>query len=304
MRLFLTGASGYIGGTVANELMRAGHRVTGLVRSPERAEQVRAFGIEPVVGTLADLDLLAGEARRADAVIHTANADDRASVEAMIGALRGTGKRFVQTSGSGIVADKAGGRATDRVYEDDTPVVPVPERASRVALNDFVLAAARDGVASAVIAPPMIYGRGTGVNPDSAQVPRLFAVARKRGAACCVGPGENAWSNVHVEDLADLYRLVLERAPAGAFYYAENGENAIRDLCAAISRTLGFGGRVESLSIEDANAEFGAMPTALSYGANSRVRAARARRELGWSPSRPTLIDEIERGCYAGTRIP
>jgi nucleoside-diphosphate-sugar epimerase len=221
MKVFIVGASGYIGGSVATALLAAGHEVAGLVRSDERAEAVRARGIEPVRGSLADAEVLAREARRADAVIHAANADDRPSVEAILGALRGTGKRFIHTSGSGIVADRAGGQATDRVYDEDTAVVPLPERAARVALNAAIRAAAADGIATAVIAPPMIYGRGTGAHADSIQVPKLIEVARRHGAACCVGPGANAWSNVHVEDLADCYRRALERAPAGAFYYAE-----------------------------------------------------------------------------------
>jgi nucleoside-diphosphate-sugar epimerase len=302
MKVFIVGASGYIGGSIATSLLAAGHEVAGLVRSDERAAAVRARGIEPVRGTLADVDVLAREARRAGAVIHAANADDRASVEAILAALRGTGKRFIHTSGSGIVADRAGGNATDRVYDEDTPVTPLPERAARAALNAAIRAAAAEGIVPVVIAPPMIYGLGTGVHADSIQIPKLIAVARKRGEACCVGPGANAWSNVHVEDLADCYRLALERAPAGAFYYAENGENTLRELGEAIARAQGLDGRTRSLSIDEAYAEFGQAATDLSFGSNSRVRALRARRELGWAPSRASLLHEIERGCYASAR--
>src|SRR5512140_2070764 len=175
MNVFLLGAAGYIGGSIATALRGAGHSVRGLVRSEERAAQVRARGIEPVLGTLADAKLIARSARAADAVIHAANADDRPSVEAILAALAGTGKAFIHTSGSGIVADAAGGEPTDRIYDDDTPVAPLPARAPRVALNADVLAAAATGVRSAVIAPPMIYGRGTGVHADSIQVPKLIA---------------------------------------------------------------------------------------------------------------------------------
>lgn len=292
MRIFVVGAAGYIGGSVAQALGAAGHAVTGLVRGTARVEALRARGVTPVVGTLADADLLAQCARAAEAVVHAADADDRASVEGLLAALRGSGKAFVHTSGAGFVADGAGGEPTDRVYDEDDAVAPLPERRARVALNEAIRAAAATGVRTVVIAPPMVYGRGTGLEPDSAQVPKLFAVARARGVACCVGRGRNAWSNVHVEDLADLYVRAVERAPAGAFYYAENGERALRDVAAAIGRRLGLGERVDELAPAEAEAVFGAMPARLSYGANCRVRARRARTELGWAPSRPSL-DEV-----------
>ena len=300
MRIFLTGASGYIGGAVAAALLAAGHRVAGLVRSEERAGQVRAFGIEPVLGTLSDAAVLAQAARAADAVIHAANADDRGSAEALLAALEGSGKTFIQTSGSGIVADAAGGAATTAVYEDDTPVHPLPARAARVALNATVTGAAARGVRAIVIAPTMIYGRGTGLNPNSIQVPRMVAAAKKSGAGRYVGAGENVWSNVHVEDLTDLYLKALAAAPAGAFYYAENGESSMREIAVAISRRLGFDGRTAPMTLAEAVAEYGEPMTLYSLGSNSRVRAVRARRELGWAPRRPSLLDEIARGSGVG----
>jgi nucleoside-diphosphate-sugar epimerase len=302
MNVFVTGASGYIGGTVAAALQAAGHRVIGLVRSDERANEVKRRGIEPVVGTLVDTALLARLAREADAVVHAANADDRGSAEAMLAALAGSGKAFVQTSGSGIVADCAGGEPTQAVYEDDTPVRPLPLRVARVALNEFIRAAAGNDVRTIIIAPPMIYGEGRGANPNSIQVPRLIEAAKKYGVGRYVGRGGNVWSNVHVDDLADLYLRALDRAPAGAFYYAENGENALRDIACAISRMLGFGGRAESMSLPDAIAEFGEVGATYSFGSNSRVRARRARAELGWSPSAPSLLEEIEHGAYRKAR--
>lgn len=299
MKVFVTGSSGYIGGSVAAALLEAGHSVSGLVRSGERAAQVRARGIEPVLGSLTDAELLAQAAREADAVINAANSDDRGAVEALLPALSGSGKCLIHTSGSSIVGDMSAGRRGDKVYEDDTPLQPLPGKAARVAIDRVVLDSAKDGVRAVVICPTMIYGRGHGAHPDSIQVPRLIALARKYGVPRHVGPGENIWSNVHIDDLVSLYLLALEKAPAGAFYYAENGENSYRELAEAIGRMLGMGRRTLPMPIDEAVAELGESGAQFSFGSNSRVRAARARRELGWSPDGRTLIEEIERGCYA-----
>lgn len=301
MKILLTGASGFVGGTVAHALRVAGHQVTGLVRTEERARQVGALGIEPALGDMNDAARLGQLAAAADAVINAADADHRPGVEAILAALKGTGKAFLHTSGSGIVADCAGGEVNATVYEDDTPVHPLPARVARVALNHDILAAAADGVRAIVIAPPMIYGRGRGVNPNSIQVPRMIGVARKHGVAKYVGRGANVWSNVHVEDLADLYVAALDRGAAGAFMYAENGECSMLRICESISRMLGYGGTTASMTVAEAIAEYGEGPTLYSFGSNSRVRAIRARRELGWAPSRAALLDDIERGSYASS---
>ena len=299
MKVFVTGASGYIGGSVAAALISAGHTVKGLVRSEQRAKEVRALGIEPVLGTLSDTKLLAAMAREADAVINAANSDDRGAVEAMLRALAGSQKLFIHTSGSSIVGDMAAGERGDKVYADDTPVRPLPGKAARVAIDQLVLGAAKDGVRAVVICPTMIYGRGRGAHQESIQVPRLIALAKQYGVARHVGRGENVWSNVHIDDLVSLYLLALEKAPAGAFYYAENGENAYAELAAAISRMLGFGARTQPMPIDEAVAELGEAGAHFSFGSNSRVRAMRARRELGWAPKGRALLDEIERGTYA-----
>jgi len=293
MRIFVTGASGYIGGSVAAALRGAGHRIVGLYRSPHKAQQAQALGIEAASGALEDGALLARLARDADAVIHAADADHRAAVESILDALAGSGKPFIHTSGSSIVGDQAWGEASGKIYDDETPFTPGPGRAARVAVNQRVLAAARDEVRAAVVSPSLIYGPGRGAHRESIQVPRLAALARKSGIARHVGRGENLWSNVHIDDLVDLYLRVLEKAPAGASYYAANGECSMRRLCEAISRALGWDGRTQGMSKDEAIAEFGAGPAAYTYGSNSRVRATRARRELGWAPRHDALLETI-----------
>ena len=300
MDIFVTGASGYIGGSVATALAAAGHRVRGLLRSPERTDALAEMGIEPVLGTLEDAPLLTAEARRAEAVVNAANADHRAAVETLLAALAGSGKVFIHTSGSSIVGTRSRGEASEDVFDENTPITPSPARAARVALNHDVVAAAARGVSTAIVCPSLIYGPGRGVAPHSMQIPWLIALARKHGTARHIGSGANIWSNVHIDDLVDLYRLALAKAPPGAFYFAENGECSMRDACAAISRMLGLGGATQPMSVEEAAAEWGDGPANDTMGSNSRVRAVRAREELGWTPSGPSLIEEIERGCYAG----
>lgn len=298
MRIFITGATGYIGGALAARLVAAGHRVTGLTRDPARAEALRARGIEPVIGTLDDTPTITAAAREADAVVNTANSDHRGVADTLIASLSGTGKTLIQSSGTSIVADLADGEREGPVYDESTPVQPLPLRAGRVALNDAVLATANDGVRSVVVAPSLIYGEGAGLHRDSIQVPWLIDVAKREGVGCHVGSGRNVWSNVHIDDLVDLYVAILERAPAGALYYAENGENAMVEVAQAVSRMLGFGGATRALSVPEAVALWGEGGARYTMGSNSRVRAVRARSELGWQPHRPSLLHEIEHGCY------
>ena len=298
MKIFITGATGYIGGSLADRLLAEGHQLTGLVRSEARADQARARGITPLLGTLDDGEVLAGAARAADAVIDAASADHPASAGALLAALEGSGKVFLRTSGTSIVGTRAGGERVEDVFDEDTPFTPSPVRVGRVALDTKVRAAG--DLRAVVIAPSLIYGRGHGVNPDSIQVPWLIALARKHGVPKHIGPGANVWSNVHIDDLVELYLLALDKAPAGAFYFAENGENSMAEICAAIGRMLGHDGRTESMTPAEAAAEWGEGPAHDTMGSNSRVRGRRARKELGWAPRAPSLLEEIERGCYAG----
>ena len=299
MKIFITGASGYIGGALAEALLAAGHEVSGLARSDATARALSQRGIAPVAGTLDDSTALAAAALKADVTVNAANVGHRGAAEAIVGALAGSGKAFIHTSGSSIVGTRARGKLVEAVFDEDTPFTPTPQRAARVAIDAMVRAAAADGVRAAVIAPSLIYGRGRGRNPHSIQVPWLIALAKKAGVAKHIGSGANRWSNVHIDDIVSLYTAAIEQAPAGAFYFAENGENAMREVCEAVSRMLGFGGRTQSMTVEDAAAEWGEGAANDTMGSNSRVRAKRARAELGWRPSGNALIEEIERGCYA-----
>jgi nucleoside-diphosphate-sugar epimerase len=293
MDIFLTGATGYIGGTVAMRLIEAGHSVRGLVRTSGKAELLARHGIEPVVGTLDDDRLLTREAREADGVINTANADHLSSVRALISALTGSGKSLLHTSGSSVIGDDArGNRVAEAIFDEDTPFVVPPAKQDRRDIDLMVLRAAESGVRSAVICPSNIYGIGRGLNPHSVQIPFLANNARKHGFVQVVGRGVNRWSNVHIDDLADLYLLVLTKAPAGAFYFAENGEASFGEIGEAIAARLGLG-PVQSLPAELAAEKWGDSRAYYSFGSNSRVRAKRARRELGWTPRHTSVISWV-----------
>ena len=298
MKVFCTGASGYIGGSVAAQLVAAGHQVTGLVRSGGKADAVRALGIEPLVGTLDEGDRLAQAARSADIVINAASADHMGAVDALLGALAGTGKLFIHTSGSSIVGTRAKGERSDSIFDEDTPISPSPARAARVALNEFILSYRNHGCRPIVICPSLIYGLGRGVEAHSTQVPLLIDLARKRGGAAHAGPGANIWSNVHIDDLVILYALAVEKAAAGAFFFAENGENSMREVCVGVNRMLGVAGPPSAMSMEEAVGVWGEGVAEDTMASNSRVRGARARRELGWRPTARSLIEEIQQGCY------
>ncbi|HEV2674834.1 MAG TPA: NAD-dependent epimerase/dehydratase family protein [Aliidongia sp.] len=295
MKIFVTGASGFIGGSVASRLVLAGHAVRGLVRDPAKLGAVRRTGVEPVLGTLDDTALLSREAQAADAVINAASSDDRPAIEAIVAALAGSGKALIHTSGSSIVADEAMGEPSDRIFDEDTPFNPAPEKAARVALDRFVLAA--PGVRSIVLCNSLIYGTGLGAEPESAQLPRLAAEAHKTGIARHIGRGRNIWSTVHIADVAALYLLALDKAPAGTFCFVENGETSFGAMVGAIATRLGLGAP-QPWPAEQAIAALGRQTAVFSLGSNSRVRAHRARSVLGWAPTYGSVLDWI------GTELP
>lgn len=290
MKLFITGAAGYIGGSVAAQLVAKGYSVRGLVRDRAKADLLRASGIEPVIGSLDDEEVLAREAREADGVVNTANADHLPSLQVMLGAMQGSGKPLLHTSGSSVVGDDArGNRLSQAVFDEDTPFVVGPGKQARHALNGMLLGAADRGVRTVVICPTLIYGVGRGLNPHSIQIPFLVEQARTNGVVRVVGHGLNRWSTVHIDDLTDLYLLALEKAPAGSFYFAENGEASFAEIGEAIAARLGMG-LVASVSADEAAKSWGPARAYYTYGSNSRVRASRARRELQWSPRHDSAL--------------
>ncbi|WMY06961.1 NAD-dependent epimerase/dehydratase family protein [Paraburkholderia phenoliruptrix] len=300
MKVFITGASGFIGGSVAAHLVRAGHQVRGLIRQPEHGAELKRLGIEPVIGTLDDRTLLIAEARAADAVINAASSDHEGAVSALIEGLAGSGKPFLHTSGSSIVGDASGGEAAEaRIYHEDALPEPTADKAARVAIDRQVLEAAQRGIRSAVLCNTLIYGHGAVAGSASVQLPRLARQAQKSGVVRHVGSGGNTWSNVHIDDVAELYRLALEKSPAGTFYFVESGEASFRDMSAAIARAMKLG-EPQDWPLDEAKKEWGYEMASYGLGSNSRVRGERARTLLGWQPKRTSVIEWIERDMMAG----
>jgi nucleoside-diphosphate-sugar epimerase len=296
MDVFLTGASGYIGGVVAQHLIREGHTVRGLTRTPGVVDSLAAKGIDPVVGELDDVALLAWEAERADAVINTANSDHRGAVEAFVGALGGSGKVLIHTSGTSVIGDDAQGRSVSgTIFDDAAPFTPGdhPIRRARHAIDTTVVGACGAGIRSVVLCNSLIYGNGTGPRPQTVLIPPLVAQAHTSGVVRVVGQGVNRWSTVHVDDMADLYHLALTDPATAGFYFVESGQDAsLVEIGEAIARRMGLG-PVQPWDLDSAADVWGEGFARYALGANSRVRATRAR-TLGWLPSGPSITDWIE----------
>ncbi|HEY4647615.1 MAG TPA: NAD-dependent epimerase/dehydratase family protein [Gemmatimonadales bacterium] len=291
MRIFLTGASGYIGSAVAERLRAAGHQITGLARSDASAARLRSAGIDAVRGDFSDPSSVAAGARSADGVISMATTYDAAidgpAVNAIVEALAGSNKPFIYTSGIWSHGDTAG-----KVVDESSPPKPAALVAWRQGVEDRVLAAAKQKIRTVVIRPAIVYGRGAGI-------PAGFVdSARKEGAAQFVGTGENRWPFVHVDDLADLYLLALEKASPGTLLLGVSGPaHSVRDVAAAASRGAGAEGRIRAWPLEEARKKLGPYADALVL--DQQASGKRAQQLLGWRPHRPDVLEDLERGSYA-----
>ena len=242
--IFVTGAGGYIGGSVASKLIQGGYRVRGLVRTEQKASALAKLGIEPVIGDLSDTDLILNEAQQADGVVNTASADHAESVQALIDGLANSTKPLIHTSGSSIVGDDVrGSQCSDLIFDEYTPLIVQPLKQARRDIDLLVLNAAGRGVRSVVICPSLIYGVGKGLNLQSVQLPFLAENARQTGAVQIVGAGLNVWSNVHIDDVVDLFdpdlhRVHDVRAAAGAVALLAVGDEDGFDVILPVGRSL------------------------------------------------------------------
>jgi len=298
MRVFVTGASGHIGSALVPELLQAGHEVVGLARSAESAAALAAVGADVHRGDLDDLDGLAKAAASADGVVHLAfkheamrTGDFMAAVDADMRALEvlgevlaDTGKPLVSTSGTLMFA-MAGLKGT-RTEADIIPAGP------RVDAENRVIGFADRGVRPSVIRlPPTVHS----YLDHHGFVPTLIAIAREKGVAAYVGDGSNRWPAGHTLDAAHLYRLALEKAPAGSRLHAVGDEGVpLREIAEVIGRHLDV--PVASIEPDQADAQFGFLAPMVQF--DNPTSSAITRELLGWEPTHPGLIDDLNEGHY------
>lgn len=292
MRIFVTGATGFIGSAIVKELIDAGHRVLALARSDAGAKSLTGAGAEVHRGSLEDLESLRNGATAADGAIHTAfihdfsnyapaAEKDRRAIETLGAALAGSGRPLLVTSGT-LLVQRQGPLATE---EDATGSI-FPRKSEDAAIATKT----RGGNVSIVRLPPSVHGNG-----DHGFVPRLIAIAHEKGVSAYVGDGLNRWPAVHRLDAAHLYRLALEKGSAGATYHGVADEGVpFRDIAEIIGRHLNV--PVVSKSSEEAADHFGWLSHFV--GIDCPASSTRTQRRLGWAPVQPGLLADLDGEHY------
>jgi len=296
MHVFVTGGSGLTGPAIVTELVSAGHSVTGLARSDAAAVRLEALGATPHRGSLDDLGSLRGGAEAADGVLHMAFGGDfadpddmmrrdRTAIETLGQALEHTGKPFVSTSGTLVMP--AGRESTERDEPDAGG-----RGAFRIPGERACLSFAERGVRSSVVRlAPTVHGPG-----DYGFIGMLVDTARKTGVSAYVGDGGNRWPAVHRLDAAVLFRLALEQAPAGSVLHGAAENVRFKSIAETVARGLGL--PTAALTPDEASTHFASPFLATAYAFDAPVSSALTRELLGWSPSHPCLLDDVEHGDY------
>lgn len=295
MRIFVTGATGYIGKAVCKQLKKDGHEVIGLTSTDRHREILEGLGVQPVVANLKSTEQWKKYLQEVDAGIHLAMDDndpagvDRAAVDAFVDAFGGTPKRFIYTSGVWVLGDTG----PEKVNED-TPTNPIPMVEWRADTEKRLITAERTKPLNVVIIRPgIVYGQGGGI-------PAMLArSAYENGKARYIGKGDNLWPMVELNDLAKLYVLALTKGGSGEIYNGtDNQSYTVRQLAEAASEGAGQAGKIESWSVAEARKELGPFADALCLSQN--VSGAKAGQILGWETVAPyNVIEDLKLGSYA-----
>ncbi len=294
MKIFMTGASGWIGSAAVPELLAGGHTIRGLARSGRSADALRAAGVEPVDGDLDQRDVLAGEAERADAVIHLANKHDwsdpaesnraeRAAVETFVTTLEGSDRPFLFASGTAIPVGRV-------LTEDDRNPTSGPD-APRGGAEALAMDYAERGVRSVALRfAPTVHGAGG----DHGFLALLTRTARERRVAGYVGDGTNRWTAVNRLDAGRLVALAVDRAPGGSAVHAVAEVVTSRDIAEAIAAALGV--PLASVPVEEVEEHFGWLGRI--FAMDLPASADLTRQRLGWAPTHPSLAEDLAAGAY------
>ena len=292
MRIFVTGATGFIGSRVVRELIDAGHKVLGMARSDEGARDLAAAGAQVQRGDLEDLESLRNGAAESDAVIHTAFRHDwskfaesceldKRAIETIGSVLHGSSRPFIVSSGVGVAEGRA---ATEDDPPLSSPSLPRVSEVTAVALKER-------GVHASVMRLPQVHD-----TVKQGLITYLIAVARAKGVSAYIGDGHNRWPAAHVTDVARLYRLALEKGSAGARYHAVAEEGvALKDIATAIGHGLKM--PVTSIPPEQAQEHFGFL--GFFVGRDAHISSAQTRAKLGWNPTGPTLLTDLGNMRYS-----
>lgn len=290
--VFLIGASGYIGGAILRRLLVDGAEVTALSRSEAGDDQIAGTGAEILRGGTGSLALLAEQAGRADAVIYAAvnNPDELAALSVLVKAMEGSGKPLIFTSGATVVSELTHGHYSARQVAEDDDFTPLPI-SKRLMSEKTVFGGGARGVRTMVVRPPLVYGHA-----GSVQIPRYAESGFTSGAVRYIGPGENMWAFVHVDDLAEMYARLLVQGRIGQAYHVTAGEVAMGRLAAAIARSIGL----PALSCtEDEGVQwYGEWGAFVGHSSNCRPISPVMTAHLGWAPKRNDIFDDVLTGSY------
>jgi nucleoside-diphosphate-sugar epimerase len=298
MKVFVIGATGYIGRVVTERLQAAGHQVVGLARSPEAANKLTAAGAAIHYGNLNDPATLAQGAKDTDATIWVAQnaevdfanaeAATQAALSTVLDTLAGTDKTLIFTTGTGMYPDTGSGKSDESVYP-----APPPMMAWMSDIEQTVLTAAERGVRGILIRPTIVYGRG-----GSAPIMMMMNMIREAGVGYYVGDGTSVLSTIHVDDLAEVYLRALEGAPAGTLInVAAEPPVRVKDIVQAISDTLGLTEPLQAITPEVAFEKLGWLGAEL-FGKNMYISNERVMSLLNWRPQQPSLLEELRDGSY------